>query len=914
MSTAPTSPPACCSPESWIAGLLALLLGVLVVGRPVWDADFLYLATDTASVQAPWHATQSPLNSQLSDSGVAFYPHYRKLSQRWRAGELPLWNPDIYVGVPLLANAQWGALDPQVLALVALEALGGETLFDRGFAWLAVLRIALAAFGMYLLARRLALSPSAAALAAVGYSLSGSLVLWLGFSLSHVSPFLPWVLLGIEKLRRDPRPLGGWLMVCTSLALAIYGGHPEVAFFVGLCAGLWSLTLLGGEVRRMRLALLALVTGVLLAAPVLLPFAEYLANSGALLAHQLALSPRRLPDLLSLGALIVFAGGALRWRVWMVEHSDRAQWLGAALLALGAVGLLWFLELRGMQLDLGLSRVLSLERASGRVAFPIMILALAAPLAPGKGPGRFLVGMALGTWSLAAAMPVAVELWSWIPLVGLAAPARCACCAALLLSLLAGHGLQHTLRWTRLTLGLVLIGFGLFAGVSFAQVESNAPSLALDTGDSVVTYARVPGLGSRLEQPGLSGALHGGLNPERLILRFELLGEDNQVARLSDFMLYANLHEPDVDGDQIFDFGNLDLPALGPGTWRLRLEFERDGKVLGRRFPALVINPEEGPLNPLALGCALLSILVLGLKSTASLRWSVVAIAALQGGQLARAWNPAVPLEQHLFRSATEEFLAKEFPGERFVAAPGILPGNTALLQGLSTIDGYDALDVDSFDGYRAFALKPGRNPLLHWNADGIDLTSPAFRLFGVRLLLQHVQRDLPGWTLIAGPVGADITTEVFIYRANEPLPRAYCVSELLTREEVLADPSAFDPRRQAFLENSLSYELRAPFTTSETTALELSEERLQYEVTLDGEGLFLCTEQHFPGWTLTVDGDETPILRVNSIFRGVLLSPGTHQLVFEYDPDSWRRGLWLAALGALILGLGCVLAARSST
>ena len=39
-----------------------------------------------------------------------FYPYWDARNQAFRAGELPLWTSDLFMGVPLLANPQIGAL------------------------------------------------------------------------------------------------------------------------------------------------------------------------------------------------------------------------------------------------------------------------------------------------------------------------------------------------------------------------------------------------------------------------------------------------------------------------------------------------------------------------------------------------------------------------------------------------------------------------------------------------------------------------------------------------------------------------------------------------------------------------------------------------------------------------------------
>jgi uncharacterized membrane protein YfhO len=56
----------------------------------------------------------------------------------------------------------------------------------------------------------------------------------------------------------------------------------------------------------------------------------------------------------------------------------------------------------------------------------------------------------------------------------------------------------------------------------------------------------------------------------------------------------------------------------------------------------------------------------------------------------------------------------------------------------------------------------------------------------------------------------------------------------------------------------------------------------------------------------LTVDGRPAEILRTNRAMRGVALRAGRHELVFRYNPLSFRLGLivslvGLAALAALV-------------
>ena len=51
---------------------------------------------------------------------------------------------------------------------------------------------------------------------------------------------------------------------------------------------------------------------------------------------------------------------------------------------------------------------------------------------------------------------------------------------------------------------------------------------------------------------------------------------------------------------------------------------------------------------------------------------------------------------------------------------------------------------------------------------------------------------------------------------------------------------------------------------------------------------LLVLTDLHHPDWRARIDGTEARIERVNVAFRGVLLQPGRHEVVFRYQPASF--------------------------
>lgn len=66
--------------------------------------------------------------------------------------------------------------------------------------------------------------------------------------------------------------------------------------------------------------------------------------------------------------------------------------------------------------------------------------------------------------------------------------------------------------------------------------------------------------------------------------------------------------------------------------------------------------------------------------------------------------------------------------------------------------------------------------------------------------------------------------------------------------------------------------------------------------------GLLLLADTYYPGWTATINGAQTPILRVNLMHRGVLVPPGKQTILFRYQPWTVRWGISLSLLGFLSL------------
>ncbi len=210
------------------------------------------------------------------DLSLYAYPYRVAVAEALRQGRLPFWNPDIYLGVPLLANIPSAVLYPFNLVFVLSTRPQVLTIDMLLHVWLA------GAF-FYAFARRsLRVAPTAALIGAAGFGLGG-------FAIQHAEqlnignslPWVPLVILGVDQAHRLRSPR--WAAVLAAgLCVQLFAGHPQVVYYTVLIAAAWLAGLMLGEGRRdpvgslrgLAAVGLGVVVGLLLAGVQLLPTLE----------------------------------------------------------------------------------------------------------------------------------------------------------------------------------------------------------------------------------------------------------------------------------------------------------------------------------------------------------------------------------------------------------------------------------------------------------------------------------------------------------------------------------------------------------------------------------------------------------------------------------------------------------------
>jgi uncharacterized membrane protein YfhO len=69
-------------------------------------------------------------------------------------------------------------------------------------------------------------------------------------------------------------------------------------------------------------------------------------------------------------------------------------------------------------------------------------------------------------------------------------------------------------------------------------------------------------------------------------------------------------------------------------------------------------------------------------------------------------------------------------------------------------------------------------------------------------------------------------------------------------------------------------------------------------EVSATGPGTLVLSEISYPGWSVTVDGQQSTIETAEGGLRAVRLDAGRHEVIFSFRPVSVYAGLGLGLAG----------------
>jgi hypothetical protein len=129
-----------------------------------------------------------------------------------------------------------------------------------------------------------------------------------------------------------------------------------------------------------------------------------------------------------------------------------------------------------------------------------------------------------------------------------------------------------------------------------------------------------------------------------------------------------------------------------------------------------------------------------------------------------------------------------------------------------------------------------------------------------------------------------------------------YQIKSGLHENEILNDikNKVSNLRTTVLLEESLTEPLETG--TGSAILLDSDVNSQKFSIDTNTRALFYVSDAYFPGWKVYIDGKETHVYRANYNFRAVLVPEGKSQVVFKYDPFSYRFGKYVSVGSFLFL------------
>jgi hypothetical protein len=224
-----------------------------------------------------------------------FVPWWQWSFDSLLTGSLPLWNPLVGMGAPLIANYQSALFYPPNWLYFGFYLVGGISALAWSQAFVVTLHLIASGLGMAFLGRKLGFGKLAQTISGLAFSLSGYLVARAWFaSINTAIAWLPWVLVFSYEIAVENKKVMSTLKLGAVVGMQLLAGHAQTSWYTWLLAGLWVVfwsryspkseylknkpQILTVGLRLTHL-LLAVLLGVMLSAVQIFPTAAYLLQS-----------------------------------------------------------------------------------------------------------------------------------------------------------------------------------------------------------------------------------------------------------------------------------------------------------------------------------------------------------------------------------------------------------------------------------------------------------------------------------------------------------------------------------------------------------------------------------------------------------------------------------------------------------
>ena len=149
------------------------------------------------------------------------------------------------------------------------------------------------------------------------------------------------------------------------------------------------------------------------------------------------------------------------------------------------------------------------------------------------------------------------------------------------------------------------------------------------------------------------------------------------------------------------------------------------------------------------------------------------------------------------------------------------------------------------------------------------------------------------------------------IYKNKHVLPRFFLTSDFVLANDkkealLLLYDKNIDLKKTLILEESPSVSLDAK-SKGNVDLILYKPNKIEFKVNVSGNTLLFLSDNYYPEWNVTIDGNVSKILIADYTLRAVAVPKGEHTIKFFYNPKSFNLGLVVGVIGIVILILSII-------
>jgi hypothetical protein len=122
---------------------------------------------------------------------------------------------------------------------------------------------------------------------------------------------------------------------------------------------------------------------------------------------------------------------------------------------------------------------------------------------------------------------------------------------------------------------------------------------------------------------------------------------------------------------------------------------------------------------------------------------------------------------------------------------------------------------------------------------------------------------------------------------------------------------SFFNPRDTAVMDEQDKIDALSGLQVDTTARIQLVDNQndvIHYTATTNAKQLAVFSELYYrDGWKAYIDEQETPIVKVNYVLRGLVVPAGDHKIRFEFKPASVTRAKQIAGIASILVWLALI-------